>query len=589
MRSIDDLVQAPPESVSQHDNKIDVIPLVGIGGLGKTTLAQMVYHDDSVKNHFNLQMWVCVSDDDRDFEVKRVIHQIVNVASVGDTRVDQNPSLEELLTLLKQILYEKRFLLVLDDIWNEESWKWELLRGHLESACSDMNSKGSKIIVTTRRKTVASIVGTKPPILLRGLPHKECWELFVKCAFREAKEAEEYPWLKGIGKVIIEKCKRVPLAITTLGCLLRSKQCDKHEWEKIRDSEIWELDAKDDGILPSLSYELIMLWMAHGLLQPVNNEEKEPEEIGELYIKKLLSISLLQLDEYIPENELSIISAAGLNELKMHDLIHDLAKSTMKKSTKDSDKTRTIIASQTSQESFVEWTSHEFKHLKVLHLEGRDLELLPDDCFAKVKHLRYLSLSECDMPEKLPGSICKLQILQSLDLSDCYNLLELPESIKNLVSLLILFLTLSATSFPFMEANYFQQLRCLFITNCENLVSPSGALGRLIVLKKLVIHNCIHLVNFEDEEEEEGKKHVIIDDLKLETFMIFESPKLKALPKWLKRSIKALRYMGIQGTGIEALPEWLPNATSLERLYINDCQGLSSLPDNMEQLQSLIH
>ncbi|MED6111744.1 hypothetical protein PIB30_055137 [Stylosanthes scabra] len=209
--------KAPLESESQHENKIDVIPIiVGIRRLEKTTLAQMLYHDDIVKDHFDLQTWVCVSDDDRDFDVKTVIHQIFNAVSVGDTRVDQNSSLKELLTLLKQILYEKRFLLVLDDIWNEESLKWKLLRGRLESA----------------RNIIATIVGTNPPILLRGLPHKECWKLFVKCAFQEEKEVEKYPRLKGTREAIIEKCKGVPLAITTLGCLLRSKQCDEHEWKK---------------------------------------------------------------------------------------------------------------------------------------------------------------------------------------------------------------------------------------------------------------------------------------------------------------------------------------------------------------------
>ncbi|MED6174075.1 hypothetical protein PIB30_065401 [Stylosanthes scabra] len=470
-------------------------------------------------------MLVCVSDDDRDFEVKRVIYQIVKAVSPGDTRVNQNSSLDQLLSLLKQILHEARFLLVLDDIWNEDPMKWDALRGHLESACSsDMNSKGSKIIVTTPRNTVASIVGTKPPILLRGLPYKECWELFVKCAFQEQKEAEQYPRLREIGKAILEKCTGVPLAITTLGCLLRSKQCGEHEWKKIRDSEIWKLDAKDDGILPSLrlSYnhlpqrlkqcfslcslypkdyiyqanQMIMLWMAHGLLQPTN-EEEEPEQIGESYINILLSASLLQHED-IPLDVIPMVSATRLYLLTMHDLIHDLAKSTMK----ESNKTRTIISSKIQEGSGVEWTSHEFKRLKVWDVENTELELLLDDCFVNVKYLRCLRLPEDNMLEKLPSSICKLQILQSLDLSGCKNLLELPKSMRNLVSLGYLFLTFSGTSLSFMDTGNFQQLQWLFIVGCKNLVSLPSALGRLSVLKKLIIFECEELVNFEDEEDE---------------------------------------------------------------------------------------
>ncbi|MED6139092.1 hypothetical protein PIB30_080623 [Stylosanthes scabra] len=547
--------ETPSESESHQGNNIDVIPIFGIGGLGKTTLAQMAYSDALVKNHFDMQMWVFVSDDGGDFDVRRLIYQIVKAASAGYTRVDQTSSLDQLLSSLKEILHEKRFLLVLDDIWNEESMKWEVLRGG---------------------------------------------------------EVEQYSRLKKIGEAILKKCKGVPLAITTLGCLLKSKPCDEYEWKQIRDSEIWELDAKDDAILPSLklSYnhlpqrlkqcfslcslypkdctystpQLIMLWMAHGLLQPTT-EEKEPEQIGQSYIKKLLSSSFLQFpDDIITDNEvLPVLLGIGLYELKMHDLIHDLAKSTMK----ESNTIQTIIASQKPQGSSMEWTSHESKHLKVLDLEHTELELLPDDCFSKVKQLRCLRLSNCDMPEKLPGSICKLQLLQCLDLSDCRNLEELPETMKNLISLRYLFLTLNATSLSFMDTGNFQQLQCLFIVSCENLVSLPSALGHLTALKKLMIGGCAELANFDDDEDEDRKQHV--HDLKLEFFSISESPKLKALPRWLKRSIKALRYMGIADIGIEALPEWLSGATSLELLGIENCPELASLPDNMEQLHNLSH
>ncbi|XP_015948029.2 putative disease resistance protein RGA3, partial [Arachis duranensis] len=271
--------------------------------------------DIEVSKNFDVLMWVCVSDS---FVVNRIIFQIVEVASKPYI-VEQNSSLDALKSLLDQKLHGKRFLLVLDDVWNENLSKWKVLRDYLFTASSDKESKGSKIMVTTRSKNVASIMGSNLQFELKPFDKGECWKLFVKFSFQEAeKEAEEYPRLKKIGKNVVQKCNGIPLAIVTLGCLLRSKSHDENEWKKISDSEMWELDQENNAILPSLrlsynylppelkqcfSYcscfpkdypfvviELIMFWMAHGLLQPTR-EDEDVEDIGEFYIKIEASFS----------------------------------------------------------------------------------------------------------------------------------------------------------------------------------------------------------------------------------------------------------------------------------------------------------
>ncbi|XLT45697.1 hypothetical protein HN873_038301 [Arachis hypogaea] len=582
-------------------NSIDVISIIGIGGLGKTTLAQMVYNDTPIKKHFDLLMWVCVSDD---FDVKKLIQRIIHAALKRENVADANSSLEYMISLLNQTLHGKKFLLVLDDVWNENHNKWDELRNHLLEVGGD---KGSKILVTTRSRKVADIVGSNLVMKLEGLPENECWRLFAKCAFQEEKDEEKYPRLKQIGEQIVKRCKGVPLAITTLGCLLRSKCHDENEWRKIRDSEVWNLDQEETDILPSLklsynhlppqlkqcfSYcscfpkdyeyvaiELIMLWMAHGLLQPTR-EEEDAEDIGELYIKKLVSTSLLQIDEedsfYFPK----IRNSMAFKNLKMHDLVHDLAKLTMK----ESSRTRTVVQ-EGQQEASIEWTSDKFNYLRVLHLtKDTELSSFPDDCFARMKkHLRYLYLGNCASLKKLTDSICKLQSLQSLRLY-CDSLEELPKNMNKLIYLQYLLLAdIKITSLSSMNIGRFQQLKFLYLFKCSRLVYVPSAVGRLTTLKKLVFLFCNKLVYFEDEEEE-GKQHVLVNNLNLQLFSITGSNNLDALPKWLERATK-LQYLSISMSGIKSLPTRLP-MTSLEELDIYWCKELSSLP-NMDQTHNL--
>ncbi|XLS80485.1 hypothetical protein HN51_046316 [Arachis hypogaea] len=571
-------------------NGIDVISVVGIGGLGKTTLAQMVYNDTRVNEHFDPLIWVCVSDD---FDVKKLIRRIIHAASKRENVVDANSSLEYMISLLNEMLHGKKFLLVLDDVWNENHSKWDELRNHLLEAGGD---KGSKIIVTTRSQKVADIVGGILSMKLKELPENECWRLFAKCAFQEEKDEEKYPRLKQMGEQIVKKCKGVPLAITTLGCLLRSKCHDENEWRRIRDSEVWNLDQEETHILPSLrlsynhlppevkqcfSYcscfpkdyeylliELIMFWMAHGLLQPTR-EEEDAEDIGELYIKKLVSASLLQI-EGDSDPFLDFKNLMTFKKLKMHDLVHDVAQLTMKKSSK----TRTVIH-EGQQEASIEWTSNKFNYLRVLELtEDMELSSLSDDCFVTMKkHLRFLYLENRPSLKKLTDSICKMQNLQILRLDG------FPKNMKNLIYLQYLFMMeTKITSLSSMNIGRFQQLKFLYL-RCPKLVSVPSAVSRLTTLKKLFFLWCEDLVNFEDEEEE-GKQHV---NLNLQVFFIYGSEKLDALPKWLERATK-LRYLRIRTTGIKSLPT--RPMTSLEELYIYDCKELSSLP-NMDQTHNL--
>jgi hypothetical protein len=136
---------------SNVEDNVSILPIVAIGGLGKTTLAQLIFNDEQIEKHFQLKMWVCVSDP---FHVKNIVEKIIEAAT------KKKPAAGEMDTLvgkLKEKIDGKKYLLVLDDVWNEDRGKWSHLKQVLMGG-----ARGSRILVTTRTEIVARIVGTVP-------------------------------------------------------------------------------------------------------------------------------------------------------------------------------------------------------------------------------------------------------------------------------------------------------------------------------------------------------------------------------------------------------------------------------------------
>ncbi|ESR34614.1 hypothetical protein CICLE_v10006631mg [Citrus x clementina] len=313
---------------------VSVIPIVGLGGLGKTALAKLMYNDQRVEEHFQLKIWICVSEN---FGERQIMTKMIDSVT-GENHGNLDP--DRLQKVLQDSLNGKRQLLVMDDVWNEDPRAWGDLKSLLLGG-----AKGSKILVTTRSNKVASIMGTMigtPGYNLQDLPYKDCLALFMKFAFKEGQE--KYPNLIKIGEKIVEKCRGIPLAVRTLGSLLYGST-DEHDWEYVRHNDMWKFRQGHDDILPALrlSYNqlpphlkqcfaycsifpkdykftsafLIQFWMAHGLLQsPSENEELE--NIGMWYFKELCSRSFFQdLGYEVPLLELI--------EFQIHELMHDLA------------------------------------------------------------------------------------------------------------------------------------------------------------------------------------------------------------------------------------------------------------------------
>ncbi|XP_021834486.1 putative disease resistance protein RGA4 [Prunus avium] len=621
-KQIINLLMEQGEVDQSGNGNVSVIPIVGIGGLGKTTLAKLVYDDERVVGHFEKRMWVSVSVD---FEITRLIKMILSSAS--DTEMSDKLSLDQLQGRLRHALKDKKFLLVLDDVWNEDPIKWSELRDLLIEGAKS----GSKILVTTRNTSVAEMMGTIPTnINLEFLSSEDCLSLFVECAFKEGRD-KDYPNLFEMGKDIVRKCGGVPLAVKTLGSQLYSKT-DEREWKLVRDSEIWELKQEDAGyILPALrlsytrlpphlrqclaycyhlqkdrfefsSYDLIRYWMAHGILDQSRVQgNMELEDIGELYFKDLWARSFFQ----------NVIDYHMFYIFDMHDLIHDLVQSvaqgecfTVKSAnTKDIsenvrhltfleagqnvsttsqklNKVRTIIAQETKiDESFMCTCFSRFKYLRVVGLNRCSLQLLPSS-IGSLKHLRYLNLSSNEAITKLPNAICKLHSLQTLYLNGCENLEELPRDISKLISLTSYTLTTKQISFTENGVGCLKSLQFLCIIECSNLTSLPPEMSYLASLRTLVLQKC--------EQLDLGNVNYQGTPLRLQKLCIINLPQMVALPEWFQEAANTLQFLHIgMCENLEALPKWLTSFTSLTKFVIGSCQKLSSLPEGMHSLTSL--
>ncbi|KAL7204974.1 hypothetical protein ACSBR2_017987 [Camellia fascicularis] len=438
--------------------KFDVIPIVGMGGIGKTTLAQHIYDHDKVEKHFNMKAWVCVSVD---FDILGTTKAILESFTHRPCDLGK---LNEVQVQLRDTLAEKKFLLVLDDVWHYGHDGWNSLRLPFGAG-----APGSKIIVTTREGVVAKQMGMDEYLNLKKLSYDDCWLIFYHHAF-ENRNIMECPELVSIGKKIVEhRCGGLPLAARALGSLLQCKQ-EEHEWKEILNSNIWN---EESGILSALklsylhlpshlkrcfSYcaiipkdyefkdeELVLLWMAESLIeQPKVGDEME--DLGRKYFHELVSRSFFQP------------SSGNKSKFIMHDLINDLAQDVagdkcfrLENNLEDGRHDR--ISEKARHSSYVASNYEGIKKFKVFDdakCLRTFLEFLPQqqfhyvtrylihDLLPKLKCLRELRLCGIGIIE-LPDSIGDLKHLRYLDVSGS-RITRLPDTAVTLYNLQVLFL-----------------------------------------------------------------------------------------------------------------------------------------------------
>ncbi|CAL5012272.1 unnamed protein product [Urochloa decumbens] len=533
----DILVKWLTDDRDSHPQRM-VVSVVGLGGLGKTTLANCVFR--RIISQFDCTAFVSVS---RSPNVNKVLVDVLlQLLKSSPTTEDQNRDIMgipqdlylrtlgylELVNMIREHLQNKRYLVIIDDIWSKQAWK------DIECAFPH-NSTASRIITTTRIQDVAK--GCSSPhsnyvYPMKHLDNDDSRRLFLKRVFYEGDCLLE---LKEVIDDILRKCDGLPLAIVNIASLLASIPTSKKQWERVRNSlfsalkQNHELEVVKRILL--LSYydlphylkiclldlslfpedheidrlRLIRRWMAEGFI--VQQRGQCLEDTGENYINELINRNMIQ--------PVDINYSGRPRACRVHDIMHDLIISISLKENfatiVDNHKPsplaykirRLTLVGNCEEQNLWQGTnilSHvrslsifgavkkmpslmDFQVLRVLDLH--DWSNLEDGDIGSVGnliHLRYLSLSNSNI-SKVPQQIERLKHLQTLDLR-CTRIEELPATVAQLRKLVRLFLP-SGVGLPngFSNMEALEELSSLDVSrNSPEIVLELGNLTKLKVL-----------------------------------------------------------------------------------------------------------
>ncbi|CAL4922429.1 unnamed protein product [Urochloa decumbens] len=613
--------------VSESGLDLPVISIWGTTGIGKTTLARLVCGDQEVQNFFTDQIWVWLPDR---CDVRRATKMIIE--AVTRQKCDLL-SLDILQQRLREHLSEKRFLLVIDNLWAEGFQFWESLRPSLFTG-----KEGSKVLITTQNETVSRMPSNILNINLKGLETEECLQILKVYAFSEVSSRDRHD-IELIARRIAEKCLGSPLAAKYTGLLLSGTDGQREQLENIlSDMQFLEHDRNTGSIVASLqiSYqqlpyhlklcfafcsvfpigyefekdEVVQLWIADGL---VNGSRGRPVEmVAGGCFDELLRRSFFETSNSFPNPKFRVPA-----------LMHEQAQLVSKHEalTLDPDNSHiadhpewiryaTILCPKNEPlalDKIYQYENLRFLKLcpamrltsrqvpsalfskliclRALDLSCTELHVLPDSIGFSI-HLRFLSLRNT-LIENLPETICNLFNLQTLDLQDCYSLLELPEGMRRLVNLRHLFLHLDwdrVTAFRSMPSG-FDKLKSLRTLSRFVVAARDGGRCKcnLNEMKHLNVHGELCILKLEDathdgamEANLSGKGHLHKLMLKWSANTCTRQVNIEESERVIEALCphSNLKHLRIDNYPGRRLPSWIENLSYLESLEIISCPRL---------------
>nr|AGW28124.1 NBS-LRR class resistance protein Fy1-Ry1 [Sesamum indicum] len=427
-------------------SKLEVIPIVGMGGIGKTTLARNLYKDRLVSVHFDVRAWATIS---QDYDVGKILLGLLRLVTRRPTYEMLQMGNEELGQRLYRTLFGRRYLIILDDMWSSSSWN------DIRMFFPD-NDNGSRIIITTRNSSLANFIAFRSPHHnMQFLKDDESWNLIHQKVFAPGEICS--PELESIGRKIAYNCRGLPLTISLIGGLLSYAKRRQDFWEQVAedlssnradvDEEILDILSLPYNYLPyylkpCLLYmgafpedseidasRLIKLWVAEGFLKPISG--KRLEEAAEMYLKALIDRNLIFIRQQSPQGN---VKSCGIHDLlrdlcvkkayeenflsiKRRHILGDLcSRRVCVHSIRDIDRpldqmqlTRSFLSIGDASQEILSPLISTFRLLRVLDILGIKLDQFPGEILQLV-NLRYLALSTSE----LPSSISRLWNLQIL-------------------------------------------------------------------------------------------------------------------------------------------------------------------------------
>ncbi|XP_020595372.1 putative disease resistance protein RGA3 [Phalaenopsis equestris] len=602
-REIEDATKELIKLMTRGDvRKLSVFAITGMGGIGKTTLAQKIFNHHKIQAEFQIKEWVCVSQNYNEIDLLKQMLRGAKM-SYGDANTKA-----ELEPLVRSAISGKSIFLVLDDVWRADVWI-DLLRKPLHSAQID-----ALILITSRDENVAKQMGSVYIHPVVQLPVETGWEMLKRRLVMIGGREEVIYNLREIGIQIIEKCHGLPLAIKAMAGVLARKEPVVHEWKKVLNNNAWCMSKLPEELRGALylSYDdlpsplkqcflycslfpadwmlfredLVRLWVAEGFIKEEGHSLME--DTAEEYYHELTRRNLLQLNPLNYEG----------TYCKMHDLFRALAQfisrdegfsgNVTEKTTIPLTKPRRLAVAGKGTATgvlgaipeskclrtlfiFSGFQAVDFKelvrfmHLRVLDLTENEIESIPN-AIGDLVHLRHLDLDRTLIRE-LPESIGRLTNLQFLSLCGCKNLTYLPSSITQLQNLRRLALSDTPLKFIPKGIERLKQLNGLkgFVVGDDGISNQVG--GKQVImhstLKELSSLSKLSILNLYNLERAHSGSLVLGQLSQLKELLLSCSP------------VHSNDHKNEEPFLIEKLFEELVPSKSLEQLYIKGYFGLS--------------